>query len=181
MKLFLQKKAKFSSAGGSAPRPPKQPPPFRISGYAPGRNYGTINSAKNTRRPLDKFLNVKTSKDQKGLGSRKMGFELPCHKLTICAFQIEWMVLNPESRCIQVVVDQCMECDQIKVLRNKIFITSLSFHIFQTLPPTIFLQVFAIFEKSIPSLKFVIFGYIISLNLNSALRMCDKHGAKTKE
>ena len=26
MKLFLQKNAKFSSAGGSAPRPPKQPP-----------------------------------------------------------------------------------------------------------------------------------------------------------
>ena len=25
MKLFLQKNAKFSSAGGSAPRPPKQP------------------------------------------------------------------------------------------------------------------------------------------------------------
>ena len=47
MKLFLQKKAKFSSAGGftpkplasggwgSAPRPPKQSPPMRISGYAP--------------------------------------------------------------------------------------------------------------------------------------------------
>ena len=27
MKLFLQKNAKFLSAGGSAPRPPKQPPP----------------------------------------------------------------------------------------------------------------------------------------------------------
>ena len=26
MKLFLQKNAKFSSAGGSAPRPHKQPP-----------------------------------------------------------------------------------------------------------------------------------------------------------
>ena len=26
MKLFLQKNAKFSSDGGSAPRPPKQPP-----------------------------------------------------------------------------------------------------------------------------------------------------------
>ena len=26
MKLFLQKNAKFSCAGGSAPRPPKQPP-----------------------------------------------------------------------------------------------------------------------------------------------------------
>ena len=24
------------AAGGSAPRPPKQPPPLRISGYAPG-------------------------------------------------------------------------------------------------------------------------------------------------
>ena len=63
MKLFLLKNAKFSSAGssahrppclqrlgaspphthwppaagGSAPRPPKQPPPLRISGYAPER------------------------------------------------------------------------------------------------------------------------------------------------
>ena len=59
MKLFLQKNAKFSSAGGSAPRPPcvrrlgalppnpqppaagalpqdpKNSPPLRISGYAP--------------------------------------------------------------------------------------------------------------------------------------------------
>ena len=35
MKLFLQKNAKFSSAGGSAPRPTTQPP-LRISGYAPG-------------------------------------------------------------------------------------------------------------------------------------------------
>ena len=26
------------AAGGSAPRPPKQPPPLRISGYAPGLN-----------------------------------------------------------------------------------------------------------------------------------------------
>ena len=25
------------AAGGSAPRPPKQPPPLRISGYAPAR------------------------------------------------------------------------------------------------------------------------------------------------
>ena len=25
------------AAGGSAPRPPKQPPPLRISGYAPGQ------------------------------------------------------------------------------------------------------------------------------------------------
>ena len=33
--LFLQKNAKFSSAGGSAPRPPKKPPPLRISNYAP--------------------------------------------------------------------------------------------------------------------------------------------------
>ena len=80
MKLFLQKNAKFSSAGGSAPRPPclrrlgafppnpslrqqgasppdphwppavggsaprppKQPPPLRISGYAPAYlPYGT--------------------------------------------------------------------------------------------------------------------------------------------
>ena len=35
MKLFLQKNAKFSRAGGYAPRPPKQPSPLRISGYAP--------------------------------------------------------------------------------------------------------------------------------------------------
>ena len=48
MKLFLQKNAKFSSAGGFAPRPPlasggwglrpqtpKTAPPLRISGYAP--------------------------------------------------------------------------------------------------------------------------------------------------
>ena len=34
MKLFLQKNAKFSSAGGSAPRPPNSSP-LRISGYAP--------------------------------------------------------------------------------------------------------------------------------------------------
>ena len=27
------------AAGGSAPRPPKQPPPLRISGYAPGYHY----------------------------------------------------------------------------------------------------------------------------------------------
>ena len=27
------------AAGGSAPRPPKQPPPLRISGYAPGYYY----------------------------------------------------------------------------------------------------------------------------------------------
>ena len=27
------------AAGGSAPRPPKQPPPLRISGYAPGSTY----------------------------------------------------------------------------------------------------------------------------------------------
>ena len=37
MKLFLQKNAKFLSAGGSAPRPPQTAPPLRISGYAPGR------------------------------------------------------------------------------------------------------------------------------------------------
>ena len=35
MKLFLQKTAKFSSAGGSAPRPPNQPPSLRISAYEP--------------------------------------------------------------------------------------------------------------------------------------------------
>ena len=36
IKLILKKKnAKFSSAGGSAPRPPKQPPQLRISGCAP--------------------------------------------------------------------------------------------------------------------------------------------------
>ena len=29
-------------AGGFAPRPPKQPPPLRISGYAPDDGYGTI-------------------------------------------------------------------------------------------------------------------------------------------
>ena len=45
MKLFLQKNAKFSSAGGSAPRPPKQPPPLRISGYAPGWSTGNYNIA----------------------------------------------------------------------------------------------------------------------------------------
>ena len=46
MKLFLQKNAKFSSAGGSGPRPPKQPPPLHIPGYAPGaadvRHLGVI-------------------------------------------------------------------------------------------------------------------------------------------
>ena len=35
MKLFLQKNAKFLSAGGSPPDPPNSPPPLRISGYAP--------------------------------------------------------------------------------------------------------------------------------------------------
>ena len=52
MKLFLQKNAKFSSAGGNAPRPPrlrrlcpqtpKTAPPLRISGYAPGSHKGYI-------------------------------------------------------------------------------------------------------------------------------------------
>ena len=46
MKLFLQKNAKFSNAGGSAPRSTKQPPPLQISGYAPGYGY----------RPLQDFL-----------------------------------------------------------------------------------------------------------------------------
>ena len=32
----MQKNAKFLSAGGSAPRPSKQPSPLRISGYSPG-------------------------------------------------------------------------------------------------------------------------------------------------
>ena len=35
IKLILKKNAKFSSAGGYAPRPPKQPPQLRISGYVP--------------------------------------------------------------------------------------------------------------------------------------------------
>ena len=35
IKLFLQKNANFSSAGGSAPRPPTS---FRISDYAPEPN-----------------------------------------------------------------------------------------------------------------------------------------------
>ena len=30
------------AAGGSAPRPPKQPPPLRISGYAPANTYPFI-------------------------------------------------------------------------------------------------------------------------------------------
>ena len=34
-KLFLKKNANFSSAGSSAPRPPKQLLQLRISGYAP--------------------------------------------------------------------------------------------------------------------------------------------------
>ena len=38
IKLFLQKNAKFLSAEGSAPRPPKTAPPLRISGYVPGYN-----------------------------------------------------------------------------------------------------------------------------------------------
>ena len=33
------------AAGGSAPRPPKQPPPLRISGYAPGCNETVITMA----------------------------------------------------------------------------------------------------------------------------------------
>ena len=40
-KLFLQKNAKFLSAGRSAPRPPKQPP-LRICGYAPALHSGNI-------------------------------------------------------------------------------------------------------------------------------------------
>ena len=35
IKLFLKKNAKFSYAGGSAPRPPKQHQQLRISGYVP--------------------------------------------------------------------------------------------------------------------------------------------------
>ena len=35
IKLFLKKNAKFSNAGGSAPRPLKQSPPIANSGYAP--------------------------------------------------------------------------------------------------------------------------------------------------
>ena len=38
MKLFLQKNAKFLSAGGSALRPQNSPPPLRISGYGPVRD-----------------------------------------------------------------------------------------------------------------------------------------------
>ena len=38
IKLFLQKNAKFLSAGGSAPRPQKTAALLRISGYAPGYN-----------------------------------------------------------------------------------------------------------------------------------------------
>ena len=38
IKLFLQKNAKFLSAGGSAPRPPKTAAPLRICGYVPGYN-----------------------------------------------------------------------------------------------------------------------------------------------
>ena len=40
IKLVLQKNAKFLRAGGSASRPPKQPPPpLRIPGYAPDTLY----------------------------------------------------------------------------------------------------------------------------------------------
>ena len=42
-KLFLKKNAKFSSGGSSDPRPPKQPPQLRISGYAPA-NLCTVNN-----------------------------------------------------------------------------------------------------------------------------------------
>ena len=35
IKLFLKKNAKFSSAGGFAPSPPKQAPQLRIPGLAP--------------------------------------------------------------------------------------------------------------------------------------------------
>ena len=39
---FYQKNAKFSSAGGSALRPPNQPPPLQIFSYAPScqQNFG---------------------------------------------------------------------------------------------------------------------------------------------
>ena len=43
IKSFLQKNAKFSSAGKSAPRPPKQPP-LQISGYAPALHIVVISS-----------------------------------------------------------------------------------------------------------------------------------------
>ena len=55
MKLFLQKKCKIfecwglrphtpvpPAAGGFVPKPPKQPPPLRVSGYAPAPNSGKI-------------------------------------------------------------------------------------------------------------------------------------------
>ena len=54
MKLFLQKNTKFSSAGGSAPRPPclrrleseppdpRNSPPLRISSYASGSHKGYV-------------------------------------------------------------------------------------------------------------------------------------------
>ena len=39
IKSFLQKNAKFSSAGGSAPQTTKTAPLLRISGYAPVQIY----------------------------------------------------------------------------------------------------------------------------------------------
>ena len=55
MKLFLQKNAKFSSAGGSTPRPtpiglrrldapppPNTAPQLRISGYAPAQSSSAV-------------------------------------------------------------------------------------------------------------------------------------------
>ena len=52
MKLFLQKNAKFSSAGGKAPRPPKQPSPLRISSYAPARSPSCIHLSQGRRQKI---------------------------------------------------------------------------------------------------------------------------------
>ena len=57
MKLFLQKNTKFSSAGGSAPRPPclrrldalpplNTAPQLRISGYAPAQYSSAVSHKK---------------------------------------------------------------------------------------------------------------------------------------
>ena len=57
LSYFCKKNAKFSSARSSAPRPPKQLSPLRISGYAPGNKYCiiVITLGRRQRRDLSVF------------------------------------------------------------------------------------------------------------------------------
>ena len=59
MKLFLQKNAKFTSAGGSAPRPPRQAPPLRLPGYAPGMVAVSFDDYKERQEFFEKLQNCR--------------------------------------------------------------------------------------------------------------------------